>query len=340
MKRTKTSDGLLSLMLGMAVALAAAAPALAKGKPPPPPDDVCLELLDTSDIDFDGFSDLEECEGLTGKLVAFDYPGCLTTPAAAPDCLDPNVQDLFVEIHSDTTSAGTDCDGGAATCSGFDELFGGLGFITDDELFAFVEAPVASGGLGINVHVVPQGSFFPANVRPRGVTMRQSGITLLEDRGLAFGRDGNGDLICPDPPPPTGLTFQGNPNEFGNPQVLTQRIFDRIDCVFGNLQAPGNFPDKRDHLKNTVAHEVGHTIEVAPDPTANHTGTLSGCIMDASIQPSGGKNISFDIPTAFCENTQQAVARGITAAGQTVLCGDNTTFDGDPVENCLTPPTP
>jgi hypothetical protein len=329
MKRTKTTDGLLSLILGIAVAMAASGPALAKGGPQPPSGGACDGLLDTSDIDFDGFSDLEECEGL-GNSAAFAYPGCLTTPAAAPDCLDPNVQDLFVEIHKDTTSTGT---------SGFDESFGGLGPISDDELFAFVEAPISADGIGINVHVVPEGSF-DSGLRPRGVTTRQSGMTVLEDRGLAFGRDAAGDLICPDPPPPTGLTFQGNPNEFGNPQVLTQRIFDRIDCVFGDLQTPANFADKRNHLKNTVAHELGHSIEVAPDPTSNHTGTLSGCIMDAAIQPSGRKNITLPIPTVFCGNSQQAVAAGITAAGQTVLCGDSTTFDGDPLEDCLTPPTP
>jgi hypothetical protein len=327
MKRSRTTDAFLSLLAGVALALAAAGPALAKGGGGGGGGSPCDVLLDTSDIDFDGFSDLEECQGLS-NAAAFTYPGCLTTPAAVPNCLDPNVQDLFVEIQKDLATTGT---------SGFDESFGGLGPISDDELFEFVEAPASAGGLGINVHVVPQGSFDPG-LRPRGVTARQSGVVLFEDRSLGFGRDGAGDLICPDPPPPTGLTFQGNPNEFGNPQVLTQRIFDRIDCVFGNLQTPGNFEDKRTHLKNTAAHELGHTIEAAPDATSHHTSTLSGCLMDAAIQPEGRRKVSLPIPTVFCENSQQAVAAGITAEGQTVLCGDNTTFDGDPVESCLTPP--
>lgn len=329
MERSRKSQCFWSLLVGLALGMAAAGPA--RAAPPPKGGSPCDPLLDTSDADFDGFSDKEECLGLSGRSVAFSYPGCLTTPTAAPNCLDHNVRDLFVEVRKDTASTGR---------SGFDENFGGLGPISNAELFQLLEAPQSSGGLGINVHAVPAGSL-DNSLRPRGVTVRQSGVILQEDRSLGFLRDVSGNLVCPDPPPPTGITYQGNPNEFGNPQVLTQRIFDRVDCVFGNLASPGNFSEKRLHLKNTVAHEVGHTIEVAPDPTSHHTATGSGYVMDAAIAvETRGGSVSVVIPTIFSSNSRAAITRGVTAAGETVLCGDSTTFDGDDLENCLTTPEP
>ena len=306
----RKTRGFLILVAGLVLALALPEASFAKGKkpppePPPPEPGGCAGLDDAHDLDQDGIPDLMDCQGLVEQrnTVAFTYPGCATTPEAAPNCTDHTVIDIFAEIIKDIAS--TDI-------SGYDDI-GEIGTaIPDDEVFSFAEL-----SLGINVHVMAPGSFLANRVVVVHAGGTQSGVTLEEDRSL-------GNLACL--AQTTGTSFLGNPNEFGVFTVLTQRIFDKIDCIAGTAA------QKREHLLNTSSHELGHTLRQAPDPTTFHQQTVGDCIMEASLEPDRRDRIT--IPTAFCSNTQATIAAGTTTQGPTV-CGDVTTFDGDGVFDCL-----
>jgi hypothetical protein len=334
------SSGLFPLA-ALALALVLPTTVLAKGGGGGGDPGPCDGLTNDADRDHDGFPDLQDCEGLASsrREVAFDYPGCLVDSAAAAtgDCTHPDVPDVFYLFLRDT-----DHPSGSA----FDESFGGEGAISDAEIFATAEVAVGSGGVGAQLHPVPLGETLLSSP-PRGVTLQQAGIIITENRDLAYQRDGSGDLICPSDPPSNGVTTLGNPNEAGNPVVNSQRILDRIDCIFGNLSAPGNFTEKRLHLINTTMHETFHTLEQAPDPTSHHQPTGSDCVMATAPVVDRGKLI---VPLSYCGPTQETVQAGATSqsapsfpAGATqsgTLCGDNSIYDGDGEAPCLTPPTP
>lgn len=310
--KARNLDRFLILLTGLAVSLAlSSSPAFSKGKPtddPPEPEPPsCEGLTNDFDRDQDGFPDLIDCEGLQsgngGNGAEFDYPGCVTSPETAPHCTDHTLADVFAEVRRDTTSTGV---------SAFDELG-----ISDDEVFSFAE-----GSLALNVHVVPEGTLGANRVvltylfdpKPERT---QAGVILTEDRGLV------GSCSSPQS---TGFSFLGNPNEFGSFEVLTQRIFDQIDCIGGTTE------QKRQHVLNTSSHELGHGMRQAPDPNTFHQQTVGDCIMEASIEPDRRNRLT--IPTSFCSNSQATVLAGATTQGPT-LCGDVTTFDGDGTFECL-----
>ncbi|MBW2385967.1 MAG: hypothetical protein JRG92_20230, partial [Deltaproteobacteria bacterium] len=221
-----------------------------------------------------------------------------TSPETAPHCTDHTLADLFAEVHRDTTSTGV---------SAFDELG-----ISDDEVFSFAE-----GSLALNVHVLPVGTLGANRLVLTHANGTQAGVILNEDRGLV------GSCSSPQS---TGFGFLGNPNEFGSFEVLTQRIFDQIDCIGGTTE------QKLQHVLNTSSHELGHGMRQAPDPDTFHQQTVGDCIMEASIEP--GRRNRLTIPTSFCSNSQATILAGATTQGPT-LCGDVTTFDGDGTFECL-----
>jgi hypothetical protein len=301
---TRKTDQFLILLVGLALALCVASPALA-GKPtkPPPEPGPCDGLTNDTDIDQDGYPDLIDCEGLSGSNGGnIDYPGCLVDPASAPNCTDHTLADVFAEVHRDTST------GPSAYA---DPQIGPE--ILDDEVFSFMEASLA-----LNVHVLTEGTLDLDRIVWVGSGRSQAAMFLIEDRSLA------GSCTSPGA---TGTSFHGNPNEFGEFFVLSQRIFDKIDCLNGDAAT------KRAHLLNTSSHEAGHGgIRQAPDADSFHQDTRGTCLMEASIEPS--RKGVLTIPTAFCSNSQQTVIDGATNLGPT-MCGDTTTYDGDDMHACL-----
>ena len=310
---TRKTDRFLALVAGLLLALSVAGPAFSKGKPTKPPDpepggscaDLGLTML--ADLDQDGFPDLIDCEGLgstngDGSQLPAPYPGCLVQPETAPNCTDYTLADVFAEVHRDTASTGT---------SGYDDVAQIGTVIPDDEVFSFAESSLA-----INFHVLPAGTLALDRSVWIGSGRSQAGIFLVEDRGLS------GSCTTPGA---TGTSFHSNPNEFGEFFVLSQRIFDKLDCLNGDAAT------KRMHLLNTSSHEAGHGgIRQAPDAESYHQDTRGTCVMEASIEPS--RKGVLTIPTAFCSNSQQTVLDGATNVGPTI-CGDTTTFDGDPTNS-------
>jgi hypothetical protein len=293
----KLRDGRRLLIL---LGLLALAPILMGPKPPPPPPEppppaTCDGLTNDFDLDQDGLPDLVDCEGLSssnGGLI--DYPGCIGAPdGTAPNCTDHTLADVFAEVHKDTSTG----------ISGFDDEaeLGPGNAIPDDEVFSF-----ATGSLAVNVHTLPPGSFDPVTRLVWQVGgQSQAGVVLVENATVG--------TSCPSFPLTTGISFLGNPNEFGEFEVYTRRIFQKIDCIVG--------PDadlKRQHLLNTSSHEFGHGgLRQAPDPSSYHQQTVGDCLMEAAIEPDRRNRLI--VPTAFCSDT--------------------TEFDGDGTFACL-PKTP
>ncbi len=313
---TRKTHCFLTLAAGMALALALASPAFA-GKPQPKPSEPCLDLGlgMLSDLDQDGLPDLIDCQGVgstngDGSELANPYPGCLLEPGTAPHCTDYTRADVFAELQKDT---------GHANGSAYDDTAAIGTAILDDEVFSF-----ANSSLALQVHVLPVGGLGTGRLVWTGTDennnpISQAGVVLVEDRSLT------GSCTSPGS---TGVSFHGNPNEFGEFNVLSQRILDKIECV-----SPGDQSVKRQHLLNTSSHEFGHGgIRQAPDADSFHQDTRGTCLMEASIEPDKRGNLT--IPTDFCSNSQQTILDGVTTLGPT-FCGDTTTFDGDGLFGCL-----
>jgi hypothetical protein len=317
MNITTTRNGRrLLYLLGLAVL----APVLMGPKPPPPPPDPepptitsCDELTDDFDLDQDGLPDKVDCEGLSTGLNGpangglIDYLGCFDNPGAVPDCTDYTLADLFAEVHKDTSVGGI---------SGFDDVAELGTAISDDEIFSFAE-----NSLPVNVHVLPPGSFGAQyRIVWQGTGRSQAGVILVENASVGTG--------CPSVPLTTGISLLNNANEFGQFEVFSRRIFQKIDCLGADPSL------KRLHFLNTCSHELAHTMRQAPDPSSYHQQTVGDWVMEASIEPDRRDRLT--VPTGFHANSHATILAGTTTQGPTI-CGDTTTFDLDDDPNIEDP---
>ena len=252
------------------------------------------------DCDRDGLTDLEECNGLIigGTL----YPRCGTG-----ECLEPRVSDLFVRLEKATNSAYTELA------------------ISDAAAFAFITQPLANGGLGMRVHVVPASMVLPSTPQPNAITPRMSALVVREVRGTP--------ISIPSQCPVTsalgainGITSVGGA---GVAQIFTQRILDHVGCVYAsNNQSPTSaaaIADKIKMIQHTTSHEATHANRLAPESVdrfgGHHYQTGSGCVMDQASTYTTRGGVRFATPTAYCGPDQSAVAAGETALGR-IQCED------------------
>ena len=258
------------------------------------------------DCDRDGFSDAEECNGLTllGGA-AFAFPSCRVAPTADPNCLDPKVSDLFVKFEKAATSAYTQ-----------------LG-ITDPAAFSMITQPVSSGGLAIRVHVLTAthaAALLPAP-QPNSVTIRQLAVLVREVRGTP-------STTCPITAALGAVNGVTSIGGSAVAQIFTQRIIDHVGCVYGaaNANSAAALADKALMIRHTTAHETTHLNRLAPESVdaygGNHYKSGTGCVMDQSSTYSTKSGVvRFATPTKYCGPDQAAVLAGETALGK-IQCED------------------
>jgi hypothetical protein len=271
------------------------------------------------DCDRDGLTDFEECNGLTvaGTL----YPRCGTG-----ECVDPRVSDLFVKFEKATTSAYTE-----------------LG-IADAAAFAFITQPVASGGLGMRVHVLPAGAALPQTPQPNAITPRMAALVVREVRGTPISVPSQ----CPVSAALGAINGITSVGGAGVAQIFTQRILDHVSCVYS---AAGQSPtsdaaraDKIRMIQHTTSHEATHANRLAPESVdrfgGHHYKTGSGCVMDQASTYTTRGGVRFATPAAYCGPDQSAVAAGQTALGS-IQCEDpNNLLDLDQFTIGCLPATP
>lgn len=276
------------------------------------------------DCDRDGYTDAEECNGLsTSAGASIDFPSCRVNPSAAPACLDPAVSDLFVRLEKATNSAYTE-----------------LG-ISDAAAFAFITQPVSAGGLAMRVHVLPAGSVLPSAPQPNAITPRMAALLVREVRGTPS--------ACPITSPLGLINGSSSVNGAALAQVFTQRIIDHVGCVYASAGQSTTSAAATAHkirmIQHTTAHEATHANRLAPASVdrygGHHYKTGSGCVMDqASTYSTKGGKVSFSIPAVFCGPDQSAIAAGETALGA-IQCEDaDNVLDLDGFTIACLPATP
>ena len=274
------------------------------------------------DCDRDGYTDAQECAGLTTPAAGLAFPSCRVTPTAQPACLDPAVSDLFVKFEKAANSAYTE-----------------LG-ITDASAFGLITQ--ATGGLPIRVHVLAANVVLPATPQPNAITSRQAALVVREVRGAP-------STTCPITAPLGAMNGVTSTNGAGIAQIFTQRIIDHVSCVYASANQSATSAaataDKITMIRHTTSHETTHANRLAPDSVdrfgGNHYKTGTGCVMDqSSTYTTKNGVVIFATPLAYCGPDVAAVSAGETVLGR-IQCEDTgNVLDGDTFTNTCLPARP
>jgi hypothetical protein len=252
MSRERIMSGLgggYGAMVALVMALGLATPALAAVDCTVVTSTASLNL--TSDSDGDGFTDFQECTGITlagGAAVN----SCITTDGQQPErstCLHPDAKDLFV-IYA-TASTGSLLRGGDQRTE-IREPF--KPFSAYGVTFAGLSA------LGVTIHQVETTDVgadrtvtdLPTEV-PNPLLSPQKAVRITEDL------DTTGSTL--------GYCQYGTPNGLGSCAIYTQRILNFINSACAGLTivtASGSASDAysafRAYAAHTILHEAGHTL--------------------------------------------------------------------------------
>jgi hypothetical protein len=226
------------------------------------------------DSDGDGFTDQQECDGISfaGSPNNFIY-GRLNAPANLPraERLDPDTEDVFVILASAVTGSKIPANP-----------------------LVFVSNTVASGGLGIFVHLIPVSYVSDEINRFVSPTSGQRAVHIAEslDPGLTTEQK-NTMGVCDQ-----GMVLDGC-------IVYTQRIENKIAticCGTPTCTSWRNDPNCKDkvplivsgeallykYIKHTIAHEFAHAINLKVDPPHHsNPSTSNPKEMDSAVAVKG-----------------------------------------------------
>ena len=228
MKKRKTRRYLLILgFLGLAVLLLNAGPLSTRARAVD-----CPAVENSIDSDKDGFTDYQECYGITMYDDSL-FPGRATSGNYSRDQrLDPDTPDLFVILRPASPSN------------------------LPANPLELVSRSQAEGGLGVTVHVITDPSA-PAD-RMVSPDSPQKAVRITEDL------DPVGIIL--------GEANQGTPNGLDNAFIYTNHIIDFIDttCAEGSscIDAGTGYSGQALidlYIKHVIAHEVGHMTMLAAE---------------------------------------------------------------------------
>lgn len=228
----------MSLLLSQAAQAAQVADRCASNK---------LTETSTTDTDGDGFTDYQECFGIT-LANGQHFPGKIEGVAAQlprSQYLDPDSKDLFVIlVRSDDPGV----------LAGPTKITHQVNNAADVAYwFPFVSSPVGQNtgqyGLGFAVHLItadqaPDRIVCPDCILPTGQKVKQKAVKISESL------DATKDNIL-------GYTSScGIPNGPDLTTVYTLKIYNLLKSVMGTVPQ-----DKLDlYIRHTIAHEIGHTV--------------------------------------------------------------------------------
>lgn len=237
-------------------------------------------LAMAQDSDSDGFTDLQEIEGIVlhnGDVV----PG-LDSQLPREQRLDPTTPDLFVILVS-----AEDLDPTVSSNLPANPL-------------EFINKPQAEGGLGIVTHEIPYAVADPK----RYVTPTQKAVRITEKL------DPEGIIL--------GYANQGTPNGLDEAIIYTERIKNHIystcadagTCIDSAGNTGQNLIDT--YIKHTIAHEIGHMTRLAVDYNRRfggyHYKSGSKVIMEQAVVYTDKKGkVTFYISTEYAEPSQEGL---------------------------------
>lgn len=284
----KKRKGLRSWMCIMALAAALIGMSVLLSQAPVHAGVDCSNASSTTDSDLDGFTDYQECNGITlGDNTLF--PG-KNSGLARANRLDPDTEDLFVILVP------------AAPTSYF-----------PTNPLQYVSNPMSQGGLGITVHQISQTQVVAGT--DRNVTSTQKAVRVTESL----------DVTSPNV---LGFSNTGTPDGLDLATVYTQRIINFIKSVCGSSYGTSNCADStgvydnnstgnlaltQKYITHTINHEVGHMLgPLAPVYNANYGGyhykSGTNVIMDQSVYyTSKGGKVTFYSGTSYTSADQAKV---------------------------------
>lgn len=251
---------------------------------------VCTAVAatDTTDTDGDGFTDYEECNGITLPDSVTLFSSCVGTSLARADCLNPDTKDLFVILVRATT---LNPDGTTTT---------------SDRIPA---NPLEfMGGLPVTIHQITPAQ--AASNRRVGAT--QKAVKVTEDLDVT----GCDPVSCytANPPPALGESNYGTPNDLDLAKVFTQRTINFVNSVYASVRLTPPSGLINTYIKYTIAHEILHMLLRTDQDIARYGGhhykTGSGLILDQSVSYSiKGGVVTFEtpFPTAVTSTDQTGI---------------------------------
>lgn len=228
----------------------------------------CAAPAAGADADRDGYTDVEECAGIT-PLAGFTspagsadlaYPNCAASGLTRAACLDPDTPDLFVILNP------------------------AAGSLIPENAWDLVVKPPAQGGLGIAVHEIR------ATGTSRNITATQKAVTITESLDTTSGTE-------------LGVAQQTTPNGQAYATVFTQRIANLV-----NAKCPSNYTCKDSggttgaaavialYAQHSLAHECSHLLYLTTAYNSrfggNHYKSGSGYVLDQSVLFTQAKNVT------------------------------------------------
>lgn len=253
---------------------------------------VCPVADTAADSDNDGFTDFQECNGITLADGVTFVPTC-PSPLGRSVCLDPNSKDLFV-IYAPAAS-------GSLLPSGFKPF-------VDPSPLVYGVTFRGLTALGITVHQIVPGQ--AATDRTVMHPLLNTSVSTQKAVSVAESLDTNGTFL--------GYCQWGTPNGLDGCTVFTQRIKNFIASTCGAnaivTSGAGSPSDSNQvflaYATHTFLHETGHTTggmtaaynsswggnhyAAATSPGSNGAGTRMEQYVTYSTK--GGK-CKFNIPT-------------------------------------------
>jgi hypothetical protein len=238
----------------------------------------------SSDTDYDGFTEAQECNGITLADGSF-FPG-VASGLPRSERLDPSTRDLFVIIVPLANgSLMTDASGNLTT-----------------------DPTTTLANVGITAHIL-MGSFWATGDR----TVAQSGST---QHAVKITEDPDGTLKSGRDYLPFGDSHYGTPNNLDGATVWTQRIKNYVEtvactnagdpCGDAVSGANGRAAVINAYIKNVISHEVGHVMKLTADSNSRYGGyhyvTGSDTVMEQSVVYKTSKkdgSVTFIIPQAY-----------------------------------------
>lgn len=200
---------------------------------------VTCPTASTADSDGDGFTDAEECNGIT-LADGSPFKGFLE----GGDCLDPNNRDLFVILIPAAQNSKIPSNPFMYASA----LPIRMHFITPDKV-------TSNADYTLDRIVSPNSALTP----------KQKAVRLTED--LTSYDSQNPNL-------PLGISGEGTPNNRDNATIFTERAdgFIRYTYASNNIPFPSNLQDLIDKfIRRNIAHELGHMIRpLAPVSQADY----------------------------------------------------------------------
>lgn len=243
----------------------------------------CSSATASTDTDGDGFSDLDECNGITlAGTSGGRYPGFVNHPSGRNQYLDPNSKDLFVILvaASGTTSH----------------------LPTDPFYFIYSPKAAPSYGLEIATHQITINQ--AKTDRTVSLQSTQKAVQVTESLNKPVDSQGNKILG-------SSASMHGTPNDKDTATIYTLNIEDHANIDIYGGTAPSDFV--LNYKRHTIAHEIAHSLMLTTKydrKIGYHYASGTGVILDQQVyySTSGGGDPIPNLGITFKSGDQSGAA--------------------------------